>query len=279
MLETHSLILKASSPFFRVVLGKWRTSANNNPTIIYMPGFSHEQLVLVVEFIYQGRTTVADNLLHVFVATANSLGMFLKPTTVPVPGTFEKTTKDQMVDDVDATEGQEISQESKSHGNITDKMSVRTENIKKPIDNKLRIEISTGDVDNYIDVGEHFEIAKHVATNPNNQIEVESEKVETTNNYNCEQGDIVKHMKDDQEIHEPGEIRQVQGQEVEPVGKSMDTRAGMEVHHTPRKSEPSAGSDNLENIRQKRKYKKRKQDFGVDDISQSKKVSTRGKIK
>ena len=108
MLETHSLILKASSPFFRVVLGKWRTSANNNPTIIYMPGFSHEQLVLVVEFIYQGRTTVADNLLHVFVATANSLGMLLKPTAVPVPGTFEKTAK-EMVDDVDATEGQEIS--------------------------------------------------------------------------------------------------------------------------------------------------------------------------
>ena len=72
-----------------------------------MPGFSHEQLVLVVEFIYQGRTTVADNLLHVFVATANSLGMLLKPTTVPVPGTFEKTTKDQMVDNVDATGDQE----------------------------------------------------------------------------------------------------------------------------------------------------------------------------
>ena len=85
-----------------------------------------------------------------------------------------------MVDHADETEGQEVSEEHKSHENITQKISVRTEN-KKPIDNKLRIEKATGDVDNFIDVDEHFEIAKHVPRNPNNQIEVESEKVETTN--------------------------------------------------------------------------------------------------
>ena len=57
MLEAHSIILKASSPFFRSILDKSRPGGNKN-VIIYMPGFSHQQLVLVVEFVYSGGTTV-----------------------------------------------------------------------------------------------------------------------------------------------------------------------------------------------------------------------------
>ena len=53
-----------------------------------------------------------------------------------------------------------------------DKISERTEN-KNPIDNTLRIEKSTGDVVNNIDVNELFEIAKHVTCNPDTKIEVE----------------------------------------------------------------------------------------------------------
>ena len=44
-------------------------------TLIYMPGFVHEQLVSVVEFIYLGKTKVVPNLLEPFMATINSLGM------------------------------------------------------------------------------------------------------------------------------------------------------------------------------------------------------------
>ena len=76
-LEAHRLILKASSPTFRSILNK--TNIGNSTTVastlIYMPGFVHEQLVSVVEFIYLGKTKVVPNLLEPFMATINSLGM------------------------------------------------------------------------------------------------------------------------------------------------------------------------------------------------------------
>ena len=182
-LEAHSLILKASSPFFRSILDKCRPGNKN--MIIYMPGFSHQQLVLVVEFIYSGCITLpGGNLLHAFVATANRLGLLLtrnKPTydgTTAPADILEKTSKEKVVEDTNETEGQQIFKGGESHENvIVDKMSVRTEN-KKPIDNTLGVEKSTGDIDKYIDVNEHFEIAKNVTINPNIQIEDELEKGE-----------------------------------------------------------------------------------------------------
>ena len=76
-LEAHRLILKASSPTFRSILNK--TNIGNSTTVastlIYMPGFVHEQLVSVVEFIYMGKSKVVPNLLEPFMATINSLGM------------------------------------------------------------------------------------------------------------------------------------------------------------------------------------------------------------
>ena len=183
MLEAHSIILKASSPFFRSILDKSRPVGNKN-IIIYMPGFSHQHLVLVVEFVYSGRTTVlgGGNLLHQFVATANRLGMLLtrsKPTydSASAPaGTWEKTSKEKIVEETNETEGQQIFKGGENPENvIADKMSERTEN-KKSIDNTLRIEKSTGDVGSNIDVNELFEITKHVTSNPINQIEFELEK-------------------------------------------------------------------------------------------------------
>ena len=106
MLEAHSIILKASSPFFRSILDKSRQQAGNKNIIIYMPGFSHQQLVLVVEFIYSGGTTVpgGGNLLHQFVATANRLGMLLtRSICASAPaGTWEKTSKNKIVEGSDA---------------------------------------------------------------------------------------------------------------------------------------------------------------------------------
>ena len=96
-LEAHSLVLRASSPFFRSILDKSRPG---NKNILIMPGFSHQQLVLVVELIYSGCTSVTGgNLLRAFVATANKLGMLLtrnKPTydsTTAPAGTLKKTSK------------------------------------------------------------------------------------------------------------------------------------------------------------------------------------------
>ena len=101
-LEVHSLILKASSPIFRSILDKTNignfTAAN---TMIYMPGFVHEHLVSVVEFMYLGKTKVDSPLLEAFMTTFNSLGMpsnKLGKNTVPVtPSTSEEGRKDPMV--------------------------------------------------------------------------------------------------------------------------------------------------------------------------------------
>ena len=77
-LEAHSIVLKASSPTFRSILqktnavGKSTKAAN---TTIYMPGFFHEQLAMVVEFIYMGKTMVAPTLHHELLATFKSLGI------------------------------------------------------------------------------------------------------------------------------------------------------------------------------------------------------------
>ena len=109
--------------------------------------------------------------------------------------------------------------------------------------------------------------------------------------YKCKEGEIVKHMKCDQEIPEQAQ------EEVEPEGnpEPMDTVTGdtVDILRSNRKSKPLAATDNIENIIQKRKYKKRKtkKEFGSDDLSKSKKskskkgvsgkdtYTTRGKIK
>ena len=77
-LEAHSIILKAASTTFNSILQKTnnRGSSAESNTVIYLPGFAHEQLTLVVELIYLGKTKVADHLILDFKATAKSLGVF-----------------------------------------------------------------------------------------------------------------------------------------------------------------------------------------------------------
>ena len=119
-LEAHSLVLKASSPTFRSILHKTNvgnsTAAN---TTIYMPGFVHEQLALVVEFIYMGKTKVAAPLLQEFMGTFNNLDMLsstsykLGENITPVEG-----RKVQMVGKSNETEEGEEAEE----GEITEEM-------------------------------------------------------------------------------------------------------------------------------------------------------------
>ena len=119
-LEAHSLVLKASSPTFRSILHKTNvgnsTAAN---TTIYMPGFVHEQLAFVMEFIYMGKIKVAAPLLQEFMGTFNNLDMLsstsykLGENITPVEG-----RKVQMVGKSNETEEAEEAEE----GEITKEM-------------------------------------------------------------------------------------------------------------------------------------------------------------
>ena len=77
-LEAHSIILKAASTTFNSILHKTnnRGSSADSNTVIYLPGFAHEQLTLVVELIYLGKTKVATHLIQDFKAAVKSLGLF-----------------------------------------------------------------------------------------------------------------------------------------------------------------------------------------------------------
>ena len=75
-LEAHSLILKAASTTFNSILHITKNCRGGSNTVIYLPGFAHEQLTLVVELIYLGKTKVATHLLQDFKAAVKSLGVF-----------------------------------------------------------------------------------------------------------------------------------------------------------------------------------------------------------
>merc|ERR1712202_54678 len=55
-IEAHKVVLSACSPFFRNILKK-----NNHPhPLLYLKGIEYSDLLPVLDFIYQGETSVAQ---------------------------------------------------------------------------------------------------------------------------------------------------------------------------------------------------------------------------
>ena len=68
-IEAHKVVLSACSPFFRNVLKK-----NNHPhPLLYLKGIEYSDLLPVLDFIYQGETSVAQEDLTRFMALAEEL--------------------------------------------------------------------------------------------------------------------------------------------------------------------------------------------------------------
>jgi len=67
--EAHKVILAASSPFFKNILGK---NKHTNP-LIYMRGIKTDELVAILDFLYYGETNVLEENLDSFLALAEEL--------------------------------------------------------------------------------------------------------------------------------------------------------------------------------------------------------------
>merc|ERR1712129_252067 len=67
--EAHKVILAASSPFFKNILGK---NKHTNP-LIYMRGIKTDELVAILDFLYYGKTNVVEENLDNFLALAEEL--------------------------------------------------------------------------------------------------------------------------------------------------------------------------------------------------------------
>ena len=76
--EAHKVILAASSPFFKKLLGR-----NKHPhPLIYMRGMKSEDLLAIVDFLYRGEANVFQENLDSFLAVAEELqlkGLIGKP--------------------------------------------------------------------------------------------------------------------------------------------------------------------------------------------------------
>merc|ERR1712129_399499 len=69
--EAHKVILAASSPFFQNLLRR-----NNNPhPLIYMRGMKSEDIVSVVDFIYNGEANILEENLEKFLSLGQELGL------------------------------------------------------------------------------------------------------------------------------------------------------------------------------------------------------------
>eukprot|EP00092_Neocalanus_flemingeri_P039009 GFUD01042465.1.p1 GENE.GFUD01042465.1~~GFUD01042465.1.p1 ORF type:complete len:263 (-),score=54.48 GFUD01042465.1:99-887(-) len=68
-IEAHKVVLAASSPFFRNILRK-----NKHPhPLLYLKGIKHSDLLPVLDFIYQGEASVAQEDITRFMAIAEDL--------------------------------------------------------------------------------------------------------------------------------------------------------------------------------------------------------------
>ena len=67
--EVHKVILAASSPFFRTLLGR-----NKHPhPMIYMRGVKSSNLLAILDFLYRGEANVSQDDLEPFLALAEEL--------------------------------------------------------------------------------------------------------------------------------------------------------------------------------------------------------------
>ena len=69
--EVHKVILAASSPVFDRMLRKNK----HNHTLIYMRGIIYDDLVALVDFIYNGETNIFQENLESFLSIAEDLGL------------------------------------------------------------------------------------------------------------------------------------------------------------------------------------------------------------
>ena len=68
-LEAHKLILSACSPWFRSVL---RRSSHQHP-LVYLKGIKQQEMMSVIQFMYCGEVSVAQEDLNTFLAVAEEL--------------------------------------------------------------------------------------------------------------------------------------------------------------------------------------------------------------
>ena len=109
--EAHKVILSSCSPFFQSILKR-----NRHPhPLLYMKGVKFCHLKSILDFMYQGKVTVEQNVLDIFLATAQELG---------VKGLTRSGTKNQMlhVDDkppFPKSDGHDASQEVFTGGDLS----------------------------------------------------------------------------------------------------------------------------------------------------------------
>jgi len=69
-IETHKIILAASSPVFENIL---QNNKQHNHPVIYMRGVRGQDLLSLVDFMYRGEVTILQNNLEIFLALAEDL--------------------------------------------------------------------------------------------------------------------------------------------------------------------------------------------------------------
>ena len=74
-LEAHKIILGASSPFFKTI---FKTTKHPHP-LIYMKGIKSEDLLAIINFLYQGEVKLLEENLHDFLITARDMKLMGMP--------------------------------------------------------------------------------------------------------------------------------------------------------------------------------------------------------
>ena len=67
--EAHKVIIAACSPFFKQIL---RRNPHQHP-LLYLKGISHDDLLSVLQFMYRGEVSIAQDQLNTFLAVAEEL--------------------------------------------------------------------------------------------------------------------------------------------------------------------------------------------------------------
>merc|ERR1712025_1021662 len=65
-IQAHKVILSACSPFFRNIL---RRNSHQHP-LLYLKGVKHRDLLAILNFMYQGEVSVAQEELNIFLSVA-----------------------------------------------------------------------------------------------------------------------------------------------------------------------------------------------------------------
>jgi len=114
--QAHKVILSACSPFFRSVL---RRNPHQHP-LLYLRGIKYQQIIAVLDFMYQGEVNIAQEELNSFLAVAEELKVKGLTQNTPKVGRKEVETKVVDVKKV-KEEGSEGVEENVAAANIGEK--------------------------------------------------------------------------------------------------------------------------------------------------------------